>query len=441
MQGNVESLILPFLKGVIILHRTLLMILLVAIGTAIFGEVKIQPFASQFRVALGSTFFILCIVYWYGLPLRLTGLVTGLITVGWRVSLDLNIGVGFIDSIMNHFPTLFYYLVFVYFLYNLKWWEKRSFPIHVGAIILLADISSNLIELLVRSGFQISYISPGRIWFIFIVAVLRGLVVVLLSKLILQERFREAQAVEGKQFVKTMLVKSNLHMETFYLRKSMDHVETVMARSYNLYQELKAEDTGNLAVTALNITTEIHEIKKDLKRMEEGIKQLVAQAPTTEIIQLQEVLDLVAQANLAYAVSEGKTIEVQIEADIKDNYGIKYIYPLVSILNNLVQNSVEAIRDIGEIKVKAHVHKGIVLIDVMDNGPGIADDERELVFAPGFTSKFNPEGRPSTGVGLTYVRDMVEHLGGKIQLKKSKGQGTWFSLQLPLKTEVSKDGM
>ncbi|BBP86859.1 hypothetical protein BsIDN1_04770 [Bacillus safensis] len=42
---------------------------------------------------------------------------------------------------------------------------------------------------------------------------------------------------------------------------------------------------------------------------------------------------------------------------------------------------------------------------------------REIVFDPGYTSKFDAFGTPSTGIGLSYVRELVQELGGHIQIE------------------------
>ena len=55
----------------------------------------------------------------------------------------------------------------------------------------------------------------------------------------------------------------------------------------------------------------------------------------------------------------------------------------------------------------------IYFFEVIDDGPGIAQKYKKLVFKPGFTSKYDRAGTPSTGIGLSYINEMVTELGGE----------------------------
>lgn len=408
-----------------------MLVLLVAIGTALLGEVKIQPFGTAFRFGLGSVFFLLALIFWRQLPLRLTGLVVGLTTVVWRIGLASYQGLSWSEALWLHLPALAYYLTLVFFLHNAGWESKREQPLQLGGLVALADGGANLMEMLVRTGFNLELLTPGKLWALLVVALLRGLAVVLLADVLLQERHRTTREVEEEHLLRRLLVGSNLHMEAFFLHKSMAQVETVMARSHELYQKLKNRQPlpDPLAKMALDVAKEVHEIKKDLKRLEEGLNQLLAEEPVAEVLTVEEILELVAATNRAYARTLGRKIEIQTEAE--GQYVTDRIYPLVSILNNLVQNAVEAMEE-GRITLRAGLVAGNLELLVADNGPGIAPRDQELVFEPGFTTKFTPDGRPSTGIGLTQVRDMVEHLGGEISLSSQPETGTVFTIKLPL---------
>ena len=75
----------------------------------------------------------------------------------------------------------------------------------------------------------------------------------------------------------------------------------------------------------------------------------------------------------------------------------------------------------------------MVRVDVSDNGPGIRDQDREVIF-----EKFRQGGdtrtnRPSgTGLGLPISRQIVDHLGGRLWVESIPGQGATFSFELPV---------
>jgi signal transduction histidine kinase len=67
---------------------------------------------------------------------------------------------------------------------------------------------------------------------------------------------------------------------------------------------------------------------------------------------------------------------------------------------------------------------------VSDNGPGIPEQLCKKVFQPFFTTK--EEG---TGLGLSIVARIVNEHGGQIRIAPSKGMGTTFIIELPIKGE------
>jgi two-component system sensor histidine kinase YcbA len=75
----------------------------------------------------------------------------------------------------------------------------------------------------------------------------------------------------------------------------------------------------------------------------------------------------------------------------------------------------------------------MVVFGVEDNGKGINKKERELVFEPGFTTKFNPEtGQVSTGLGLTHIKMLTEHYKGRVIINNDIEGITEFRLEIPV---------
>ncbi len=64
----------------------------------------------------------------------------------------------------------------------------------------------------------------------------------------------------------------------------------------------------------------------------------------------------------------------------------------------------------------------------MDNGTGITDENKPMVFEPKFTTKSS-----GMGLGLAMVKKIVETYGGEINFKTIKEEGTTFIVKLPLK--------
>ncbi len=98
---------------------------------------------------------------------------------------------------------------------------------------------------------------------------------------------------------------------------------------------------------------------------------------------------------------------------------------------NLFLNSIHAIKEGGEIRVVVGLDQGsnVVRIDVEDTGVGIPAEHLHAIFDPFFSTKKEGEG---TGLGLSVSYNIIKKHGGRIEVKSKPGEGTCFSLFLPV---------
>ena len=107
-------------------------------------------------------------------------------------------------------------------------------------------------------------------------------------------------------------------------------------------------------------------------------------------------------------------------------------HQIEQILVNLLQNACDALsQNAGEKKITIDIRHRInsVFVTVADNGPGIPRDVLPRIFDPFFTTK--EEGR-GTGLGLPICRRIAEEHGGSITCSSAPGEGTLFTLELPI---------
>lgn len=98
---------------------------------------------------------------------------------------------------------------------------------------------------------------------------------------------------------------------------------------------------------------------------------------------------------------------------------------------NLYLNALQAMKNGGQLAIVSATRvDSSVSIDIRDNGSGISTDDLSKIFDPYFTTK--PKG---TGLGLAIVHKIIEAHHGQIKARSIIGQGTVFSIILPLKTE------
>jgi signal transduction histidine kinase len=95
---------------------------------------------------------------------------------------------------------------------------------------------------------------------------------------------------------------------------------------------------------------------------------------------------------------------------------------------NVVLNAGQAIGDAGTIRLRSRVEGDHLVVDVEDDGHGIAADIIEKIFDPFFTTKPIGEG---TGLGLAIAYGIVRSHGGEITVESQPAIGTLFSVRLP----------
>ncbi len=97
------------------------------------------------------------------------------------------------------------------------------------------------------------------------------------------------------------------------------------------------------------------------------------------------------------------------------------------IVRNLVGNAAKYTAH-GQILISTERHNGKVCIAVSDTGPGIPEDQHELVFVP-FVKRDNRS--PGVGLGLDIARQLTRLHGGDIYLQSEIGRGSTFTVELP----------
>lgn len=415
--------------------------LLVAAGTAVAGEFKINPFDGDlFRIALGSSAFLLFLLLLRDLPCLITGVLTGIVVLLFRVTLDVlwPNHVPPLSSFCNHISAAVYYVVFGAALKFVRRLDHVH-PLLLGGAAACADFISNEAELLTRmlvlgtSSFHLSE------WtYLSLIAVLRTYFTTGIYSSMAIYRMRAVQAEQQRRVDQMLSFGSGLYGEVFYLRKSVDTVERLTAGSYELYRDLKSGGHAGYSRRLLDITQQIHEVKKDSQRILAGLLKLSALESADNDMTLSQMADFCLKSNAGYAGMLGKAIafDRMVTADFRT---ARYI-PLLTLLNNLVANAVEAIKQEGTVMLRIYEAQERTWFVVQDDGRGIAEADREIVFEPGFTTKFARDGTAATGIGLSHVRDIADSFGGEIEIMSPvTGTGTVFKVSVPTSSIRRRD--
>ncbi|XPV75823.1 MAG: ATP-binding protein [Desulfovibrio sp.] len=105
-------------------------------------------------------------------------------------------------------------------------------------------------------------------------------------------------------------------------------------------------------------------------------------------------------------------------------------YPdeLTQVWTNLIYNALQAMDYEGTLTIGIHSDAGAAVVSIKDSGCGIADDIKDKLFNPFFTTKEQGEG---SGLGLDIVQKIIEKHNGKIEIESAIGEGATFSVYLP----------
>ncbi|HEY5629711.1 MAG TPA: ATP-binding protein [Candidatus Limnocylindrales bacterium] len=101
---------------------------------------------------------------------------------------------------------------------------------------------------------------------------------------------------------------------------------------------------------------------------------------------------------------------------------------LNQVWTNIIDNAVDAMRGRGRIRIRAFSRDSDLVVEICDNGPGIAPEIRERIFEPFFTTK--PPGS-GTGLGLHISHNVIARHGGRIEVRSQPGE-TCFEVVLPV---------
>ena len=176
-----------------------------------------------------------------------------------------------------------------------------------------------------------------------------------------------------------------------------------------------------------------------LQMMDEGMEQAGSvvskllgyarkQQPVRAPVAMNEVVLAVSRL-LAFDIErKGLTLDLDLQRDLPEVTGDSQL--LQEVLMNLLLNGMDAVGERGHIRVRTWARDdGRVGVEVVDRGKGIAEADLPHIFDPFFTTKGTGEG---TGLGLSISLGIVQAHGGSIDVDSRVGEGTTFTLALPV---------
>ena len=236
--------------------------------------------------------------------------------------------------------------------------------------------------------------------------------------------------------------------ESLALRSQMIQSEKMSALGKlgeEIAHELNNPLTGILSMAQLllhsrqltdDLTQDIDAIALGARRSQKIISHLLDFARSSSQ-QLHECnLNLAVQNTLSFLKSVTCQVDFQIQLCKKPIFVKAQLCLLQQVVFNLIKNACQAAQDHfasrsdqARVTVSVGKVKDSAFVSVEDNGPGIKNEDYNIVFKPFFTTKQKHQG---TGLGLNVSMNIVESFNGSLKPSRSVMGGACFTLQLPI---------
>lgn len=427
-----------------IVKKDVYILVLMVITVPLAGEIKFYPLNETFRVSLGAPAFFFFLLLLQKTPAVLPGFLTGTAVVHFRILLDLIEQENFdwTSSFQAQYPSFFYYFTYSLLFFLVKTNRFQNRPLMIGFIGLLIEILSDMVELMIQYFVLETTITFTKLSEIIMIAFTHSFIVLSFFNMMKLYEVQKRERQIRKQNEHMFMLISNLYEEKVYLKKTLKNIENITKESYHLYRNLKEQEQRHQVLNQqfsqklLRIAGEIHEVKKDNQRIFAGLSKLITNESFQDYMNAAELIQLIIQINEKYADSLGK--EIKFLYSVEGNHPNYHVYTVLSLINNLVANAVEAIIEKGSVRLSLRELSDTVVFQVADTGPGIPEKYEDAIFQPGFTSKYDHLGTPSTGIGLSYVKEVVKDLGGEILFQNNHSNGVVFSIELPIINLIQK---
>jgi signal transduction histidine kinase len=202
-------------------------------------------------------------------------------------------------------------------------------------------------------------------------------------------------------------------IESLYASLEPDTAKAALVRIASLI------DAANLLKEIESSTTRISELVKAIKEY-----TFMDQTPIQNVDIVKGLEGTLTILN--HKLKKGVTVhrDYQDVPLLVNSFGSE----LNQVWTNIIDNAIDAMHGQGELRVRAYRDDNCVVVEIIDNGPGISSEARPHIFEPFFTTKGVGEG---TGLGLDTAQRIVRKHRGNIEVDSEPGK-TMFQVWIPM---------
>lgn len=229
------------------------------------------------------------------------------------------------------------------------------------------------------------------------------------------------------------------------LRQVADDVEAQKRFTSNAAHQLRTPlavlgtycDLAKRLVKDKEASEVLNELDAGISRMSKLVNRLLALAksePTVSSAQKQAVFDLSQAASVICASHVPDAIKRKVELEFMSAHSPALVLgdqsAIEELISNLVENSILYVHSPGNVSVQVQNFNGRATLQVQDDGPGIAPEERQLVFERFY--RIPGTEQPGTGLGLSIVREIANSHDANVDIMSGPGgEGTIVRVSFP----------
>ncbi len=209
-------------------------------------------------------------------------------------------------------------------------------------------------------------------------------------------------------------------------------ISTISLASQMLNDRSIPEEQKNLGQISRIIQTESKQLGYQVERvLQMAIFDHGELKLKNEAVNMHDIIETVAQNFLLQMDKRGGKLEFLPEADQAVVTGD--LVHLTNVVSNLMENAMKYTTRNPEITITTLNENNSLIISVADNGMGISKEDQKRIFDKFYrVPTGNLHNVKGFGLGLSYVKLIVEEHGGNIKIKSELNRGSRFDIQLPL---------
>ena len=273
---------------------------------------------------------------------------------------------------------------------------------------------------------------------VFVYIMLLGIIVVFVLQSQFQAVAQEKEITYLKEINRGMetVARKNEEIRHYQRIQSLGMMSSHIAHEFNNYLTpvmIYAELLENDASISTENKEMIHEMLVSVDRASDLSKQLLAFARQDTGVRLEQLNFTEEVRHAAGIVEQLAPAVITVYTDITEEslYILGRKGMAEHILMNLCKNAFQAMEktERKELGIELMGGHGHLILRVRDTGCGISEDVQQKIFEPFYTTKGSRHG---TGLGLSVVRNILGSIGGTIHVESTLGEGTCFTMEIPL---------